>query len=218
MKLFSLGRTDLAVSSKLPTPVGIANCRRTIIVLRTSVMVRYTWRSPWTVVFAHCVQSSNDNRCRRYFLNTFIHRYHVSNSPYHDITELLNISASVDFIHFLSFLDKHPPGSLFLPPNCTNYFQQSTRISKKWTTRPPTPFSCPPPLFTQNLINLDKKLHFWFLTEIQSLLTEKFRKLGRRVICRRDRLAKLCFTGKFEWSNSSNVQVMSKTKKSAKKR
>ena len=152
------------------------------------------------------------------FLNTFIHRYHVSNSPYHDITELLNISASVDFIHFLSFLDKHPPGSLFLPPSCTNYFQQSTRISKKWTTRPPTPFSCPPPLFTQNLINLDKKLHFWFLTEIQSLLTEKFRKLGRRVICRRDRLAKLCFTGKFEWSNSSNVQVMSKTKKSAKKR
>ena len=50
MKLFSLGRTDLAVSSKLPTPVGIAKCRRTIIVLRTSVMVWYTWRSPWTVV------------------------------------------------------------------------------------------------------------------------------------------------------------------------
>ena len=48
MKLFSLGRTDLAVSSKLPAPVGIANCRRTIIVLRTSVMVWYTWRSPWT--------------------------------------------------------------------------------------------------------------------------------------------------------------------------
>jgi hypothetical protein len=62
MKLFSLGRTDLAVSSKLPTPVGIANCRRTIIVLRTSVMVRYTWRSPWTVVFAHCVQSWCDAR------------------------------------------------------------------------------------------------------------------------------------------------------------
>ena len=90
MKLFSLGRTDLAVSSKLPTPVGIANCRRTIIVLRTSVMVRYTWRSPWTVVFAHCVQSSNDNRCRDLFQNKFfssISFLKYSVSWYHRITE-----------------------------------------------------------------------------------------------------------------------------------
>ena len=80
MKLFSLGRTDLAVSSKLPTPVGLVKCRKTIIVLRTSVMVWYTWRSPWTVVFAHSVQSSNETHslpsccCFRFSIYIYIYK------------------------------------------------------------------------------------------------------------------------------------------------
>ena len=74
MKLFSLGRTDLAVSSKLPTPVGLVKCRKTIIVLRTSVMVWYTWRSPWTVVFAHSVQMLPTER-RRVLLYFFWNRF-----------------------------------------------------------------------------------------------------------------------------------------------
>ena len=61
-------------------------------------------------------------------------------------------------------------------------------------------FMSPATFYPKSNQSRRKKLHFWFLTEIQSLLTEKFRKLGRRVKCRRDRLAKLCFTGKFEWS------------------
>jgi len=60
MKLFSLGRTDLAVSSKLPTPVAIEKYRGTIIALRTSVMVWFL-DGPLDRRFAHSVQIS----CRR---------------------------------------------------------------------------------------------------------------------------------------------------------
>ena len=105
MKLFSLGRTDLAVSSKLPTPVGIAKCRRTIIVLRTSVMVWYTWRSPWTVVFAHCVQSSNETHSLPsclFFSIVKYHRYKYSSSSEQIASKITEIHThSINLMIFL---------------------------------------------------------------------------------------------------------------------
>ena len=185
--------------------------------LRITGLVWYT-DGPLGVVEAHSVQSSNDIRCRDLFQNKFfssISFLKYSVSWYHRITEHCIINR---LYYFLRFHHEYPPGSLFLPANCSNYCQQSTRISKSWTTRPPTPFSYPPPLLTLCLIDFDEKIHFCFLTEIQSHVIRKFRRQGRRVICRRDRLVKLYFTGKSEWPTSSIVQVMSKTKKSAKKR
>ena len=49
MKLFSLGSTVLAGLTKLWSPAAIERYRMTIIVLRTSVMVWFTWRSTSTV-------------------------------------------------------------------------------------------------------------------------------------------------------------------------
>ena len=53
--------------------------------------------------------------------------------------------------------------------------------------------------------NLIKFLLFW---KIKSSISETFEKRGQRVIYRRDRLATLYFTGKFEWPHSSTVSVM----------
>ena len=130
MKLFSLGRTVFAVAAKFPSPVALVKWQKdddNAAHVRNGMV---PGRSPETVYSRIASRPGDDWSPPRFVFFTFIH--HFSNSPYHDITELLHISASVDFIHFLSFLHKHPPGSLFLPPNCTNYCQQSTRISKSW--------------------------------------------------------------------------------------
>ena len=172
MKLFSLGRTDLAVSSKLPTPVGLVKCRKTIIVLRTSVMVWYTWRSPWTVVFAHSVQSWCDARpASPRFMKKL---WTISYSSRFDG----KIPLKTTEIHILitrcntyrDSFEKHPSISVSpkLPPNSC---QGSTRDTNRLTTRPPTPFIEPPRhekvnfhrLIELNLIDPEKILEFCIL-------------------------------------------------------
>ena len=49
-------------------------------------------------------------------------------------------------------------------------------------------------------------LLFW--KKIKSSMSETFEKRGQRLVYRRDRLATLYFTGKFEWPHSSFVSVM----------
>ena len=136
-------------------------------------------------------------------------------SGVYNITEILNISSSIDSIYFLRFLLAHafPAFELLkLLPTIDTY---SELIN--YPTAHPV-FISPAKFYPKSNRSLPETSFLFFLIEIQSLVTGKFWREGQRVICRRDGLPKLSITEKFERPQSSNVQVMSKTKKSAKKR
>ena len=71
MKLFSLGRTVLAIPSKFGLPVAWYKYRKWWWECCACKWWYGTLTAPGWVVFAHGVQSSNDNRCRDSFISFF---------------------------------------------------------------------------------------------------------------------------------------------------
>ena len=150
MKLFSLGRTDLAVSSKLPTPVGLVKCRRTIIVLRTSVMVWYTWRSHWTVVFAHCVQSWCDARpaSPRFMIQLWMIWY---SSCFHVEEITSTCRRYISLVHSMQHLPRFVRKDIHLDSVSYQIIELFKLAARDWhvtqtlTTRPHTPLNRAPP-------------------------------------------------------------------------
>ena len=139
----------------------------TIIVLRTSVMVWYYLTVPWTVVFAHSVQSWCDAT------PASPSDINMKTIWYTMWAVLIEIPLKTTEIHILvtrcntyrDSFEKHPSISVSpkLPPNSC---QGSTRDTNRLTTRPPTPFIEPPP-------NSHEKVNFHRLIELNLIDPEK---------------------------------------------
>ena len=128
MKLFALGRTDLAAARKFRL-VGKAEnftekvvillrifefCRRRRDALRATLgaYVQYRWCRCWTPLFVYTLSRA---------VLVGVVCADVWCSWYHRDTEHF-------IIYRLHLLTEVPSGLLFLLPNCSNYCQQSTRI------------------------------------------------------------------------------------------
>ena len=132
----------------------------------------------------------------------------------HNITEILNILSSIDSNYLLKF--HLACFSCFRTAQTTANDRHVFRVDKL-PDRPPR-FHIPRHFLPKVQSISPENFISVFLAEIQSLVTRQFwRECQRVIICRRDGLAKLYFTGKFEGPRSSNVQVMSKAKSPQKK-
>ena len=175
MKLFSLGRTDLAVSSKLPTPVAIEKYRGTIIALRTSVMVWFL-DGPLDRRFAHSVQScdARHTRCRDFVIFQLSNDHKLYSSSSEQIaSKITEIHTSVTRSTLMIFLLKVYILLRSVQIACELFCLHSTRYSpiSCSATRPPTPFIESPRhekvnfhrLIELNLIDPEKILEFCIL-------------------------------------------------------
>ena len=134
MQLFSLGRTVFAGLTKLWSPVATEKYRMTIIVLRTSVMVWYTWRSPWTV-FSRTASRPGDARPASRLIN--YKRYKCM------IVECENDFKSSRDTYSLDKYTDSPPESIHSvfgsnrPRTVQTNCLQSTRYQIVWTVQLP---------------------------------------------------------------------------------